>query len=111
VSLADPAVLLAGLVILDTSSLYVDRRHCSTLPAGAPPGTSAFSLFERGELERSKSRIRRSVTATDSIAAPRSKVEPEMLRASTRTVLFDQTAASSSMKRVEEASDTSPWAC
>ena len=30
-----------------------------------------------------------------------------MLRASTRTVLFDQTKASSSMKRVEEASEAS----
>ncbi len=34
--------------------------------------------------------IRRFVTATDSVAAPRSKVEPEMLRASTRTVSPDQ---------------------
>jgi transposase len=31
--------------------------------------------------------IRRFVTATDSVAAPRSKLEPETLRASTRTVL------------------------
>ena len=51
--------------------------------------------------------IRRLVAATDSVAAPRSKAEPEMFRASTRTVLFDQTTASSSMKRVEEASEAS----
>jgi hypothetical protein len=34
--------------------------------------------------------IRRFVTATDSVAVPRSKAPPETFRASTRTVLFDQ---------------------
>jgi len=34
--------------------------------------------------------IRRLVTANDSVAAPRSKPLPEMSRAMTRTVLFDQ---------------------
>jgi hypothetical protein len=33
--------------------------------------------------------VRRFVTATDSVAAPRSKAEPETLRAITQTVLFD----------------------
>jgi hypothetical protein len=47
------------------------------------------------------------VTATDSVAAPRSKVAPETLRASTRTVLLLHVKALSSMKRVEEASDAS----
>ena len=51
--------------------------------------------------------IRRFVTATDSVAAPRSKAAPETLRASTRTVLLLHVKASSSMKRVEEASDAS----
>ena len=40
--------------------------------------------------------ICRSVTATDSVAAPRSKAAPETLRASTRTVLFVRVQASSS---------------
>ena len=40
-------------------------------------------------------------TGTDSVAAPKSKAPPETLRASTRTVLLDQTAASSSTKRVD----------
>jgi hypothetical protein len=47
------------------------------------------------------------VTATDSVAAPRSKAEREMFRAITRTVLLVHAAASSSMKRVEEASAAS----
>src|SRR4051812_5415422 len=37
--------------------------------------------------------IRRLLKATDRTAAPRSKVEPETFRASTRTVLFDRTNA------------------
>jgi hypothetical protein len=50
----------------------------------------------------------RFVTCTDSVAAARSKVaEGEMLRAITRTVLVVQAAASSSTKRVEEASAAS----
>ncbi len=51
--------------------------------------------------------IRLFVTATGSVAAPRSKAAPETLRANARAVLFDQAAASSSTKRVEEASDAS----
>ena len=48
---------------------------------------------------------RRFATRTDSVAAARSNVAAEMLRAITRTVLFDHTAASSSMNRVDDASD------
>ena len=48
---------------------------------------------------------RRFVTPTDSVPATRSNVAPEMFRAITRTVLFDHTAASSSMNRVDDASD------
>ena len=47
---------------------------------------------------------RRLVTCTASVAAPRSKVAGEMFLAMTRTVLLDQAAASSSTKRVDEAS-------
>jgi hypothetical protein len=45
------------------------------------------------------------LTATGSVAAQRSKAPPETFRASTRTVLFVHANASSSMKRVDEASD------
>jgi hypothetical protein len=48
---------------------------------------------------------RRFATPTDSVAAARSNVAPEMFRAITRTVLFDHTAASSSMNRVDDTSD------
>ena len=47
----------------------------------------------------------RFTTPTESVAAARSNVAPEMLRAITRTVLFDHTAALSSMNRVDETSD------
>ena len=50
---------------------------------------------------------RRFVTATDSVAAARSNVAPEMFRAMTRTVLFDHTAALSPMNRVDETSNAS----
>lgn len=49
----------------------------------------------------------RFVTATGKVAPQRSKAPPEMLRAITRTVLFDQTNASISTTRVEEASEAS----
>ena len=49
--------------------------------------------------------ITQAVTPTDSVAAARSNVAPEMFRAITRTVLFDHTAASSSMNRVDDNSD------
>jgi hypothetical protein len=39
------------------------------------------------------------VTATDSVAATRSNVAPAIFRAITRTVLFDHTAALSSLIR------------
>ena len=48
---------------------------------------------------------RRFTTPTDSVAAARSNVAAEMCRAITRTVLFDQTAASISMKRVDDTND------
>jgi hypothetical protein len=51
----------------------------------------------------------RFVTPTDSVAAATSNVTLEMFRAITRTVLFDQTAASSSMKRVDDNSDACAW--
>ena len=51
---------------------------------------------------------RRFVTCTDSAAEPRSKVAGEMFLATTRTVLLDHAAASSSTKRVDEAS--AAWA-
>jgi hypothetical protein len=47
----------------------------------------------------------RFTTRTGSVAATRSNVAAEMFRAITRTVLFGQTAASSSMDRVEDTSD------
>jgi len=45
---------------------------------------------------------RRFPTPTDKVTAARSNVAPEMFRAITRTVLFDQTAALSSMNRVDD---------
>jgi len=54
---------------------------------------------------RSRYGARRFTTPTDSVAAARSNVAPEMFRAITRTVLFDHTAALSSMNRVEDTSD------
>ncbi|WP_431285603.1 hypothetical protein ACQW02_12705 [Humitalea sp. 24SJ18S-53] len=48
--------------------------------------------------------IRRFVTPTDSVAAAKSNVTAEMFRAITSTVLFDHTAASSSMNRIDETS-------
>ena len=45
---------------------------------------------------------RRFATLTDSVAAARSNVAAEMFRAITRTVLFDDTAASSLMNRVDD---------
>ncbi len=47
----------------------------------------------------------RFTALTESVAAAKSKVAPEMFRAITRTVLFDHTAASSSMNRVDDTSD------
>jgi hypothetical protein len=65
---------------------------------------SALAISQ-GARRDSGYKSRRFVTATDSVAGLRSKVAPgEMLRAITRTVLLVQAAASSSMKRVEEAS-------
>jgi len=46
----------------------------------------------------------RFVTHTDMVAAARSNVAADMLRANTRTVLFDHTALSSSMNRADETS-------
>lgn len=46
-----------------------------------------------------------SATATDRVVAARLKVAAEMFRAITRAVLFDHTAASSSMNRVADTSD------
>ena len=48
---------------------------------------------------------RRFTTCTHSVAAARSNVAPEIFRAMTRTVLFDQTAAWISMNRVDDTSD------
>jgi hypothetical protein len=48
---------------------------------------------------------RRLATPTDSVAAAKANVAPEMVRVITRTVLFDHTAASSSMNRVDDTSD------
>jgi hypothetical protein len=45
------------------------------------------------------------VTLTDSVASAWSNVAVETFRAIKRTVLFDHTAASSSMKRIEDTSD------
>ena len=42
------------------------------------------------------------------MAAARSNVAPETFRAITRTVLFDHTAASSSMNRVDDAHPPNP---
>ena len=47
----------------------------------------------------------RFTTPTDSVAAARSNVAAEMCRAITRTVLFDHTAASSSINRFDDTSD------
>ncbi len=47
----------------------------------------------------------RFATTTDSVAAARSAGAADMFRAITRTVLFDHTAASSSMNRVHDTSD------
>ena len=58
-------------------------------------------------MRRARSRCPRFVTAEGGVAAPRSKAAPETLRASTRTVLLLQAAASSSSKRVEKASEAS----
>jgi len=44
-------------------------------------------------------------TPTDSVAAARSNVAPEIFRAMIRTVLIDHTAASSSMNRGDDTSD------
>gem|GEM_PF-748813 len=63
-------------------------------PSGAPVDRDAYDQSTR-----------RFVTPTDSVAAARSNVAPEMFRAITRTVLFDQTAALSSMNRVDDTSD------
>lgn len=63
----------------------------------------------RGDISASRSLshhgIRRFTTPTDSFVAARSNVAPEMFRVITRTVLFDHTAASSSMNRVGDTSD------
>ncbi len=57
------------------------------------------------KIQSSRQGTRRFVTLTESVAAARSNVAAEMFRAITRTVLFDHTAASSSMKRVDDTSD------
>ncbi|GGJ41262.1 hypothetical protein GCM10011320_56020 [Neoroseomonas lacus] len=51
---------------------------------------------------------RRLLTCTDSVAEPKSKVAGEMFLAMTRTVLLVHAAASSSTKRVDDAS--AAWA-
>ncbi|HEV7265955.1 MAG TPA: hypothetical protein VGN83_13690 [Falsiroseomonas sp.] len=48
---------------------------------------------------------RRFITCTDSVAAARSMVVFDTLRASTRTVLLDQAVASSSGNRLAVASE------
>ena len=53
-------------------------------------------------------RARRFTTPTDSVAAARSNVAPEMLRALTRTVLFVQAKAVRSMYRVERTVTAAP---
>lgn len=50
----------------------------------------------------------RFTTLTESVVAARSKVAPEMVRAITRTVLFDHTAASSSINRVPQHDKSAP---
>lgn len=70
------------------------RRLCLIAFSGSP---SDYTKNAQG--------TRRFVTPTESVAAARSKVAPEMFRAITRTVLFDHTAASSSRKRVDDTSD------
>jgi hypothetical protein len=73
------------------------------LPAAQKGGTAehAYPLIAG----RSGHGTRRFATPTDSVAAARSNVAPEMFRAITRTVLFDHTAALSSMNRVDDTSD------
>lgn len=51
---------------------------------------------------------RRLTAPTDGVAVARWNVAPEMFRAMTRKVLFDHTAASSSMNRADDAIDA--WA-
>ena len=48
---------------------------------------------------------RRFIACTDSVTAARSNVAAEMSRAITCTVLFDRTAASNSIERVDDTSD------
>ena len=72
-----------------------------------PPRRLCLIAFSESPSDYTKNAqgTRRFVTPTESIAAARSKVAPEMFRAITRTVLFDHTAASSSMNRVDDTSD------
>ena len=80
-------------------------RSCNVTNDGTYEGQGVAGGTDR--LPAQSHRIRHLVTATDSVAAPRSKASPETLRAITRTVLLVHTKASSSMKRVDEASGAS----
>lgn len=60
---------------------------------------------ERGDGTPQHHGTRRFTTPTDSVAAARSNVAPEMFPAITRTALFDHTAALGSMNRVDETND------
>jgi hypothetical protein len=68
------------------------------------PTTSSRHGYPGPRAEPSHHGTRRLVTCIDTVAEPRSKVAGEMFLAMTRTVLLDQAAASSSMKRVYEDS-------
>ncbi len=62
---------------------------------GAPPPCGEMFLADRHH------GIRRFTTCTDSVAAARSNVAPEIFRAITRTALLVQAKAVRSLKRVE----------
>ena len=72
-----------------------------------PPRRLCLIAFSESPSNSTKNAqgARRFATPTDRAAAARSNVAPEMFRAITRTLLFDQTAASSSMNRVDNTSD------
>ena len=64
-----------------------ERRRRCVVGRRAPSYIESLRVWPQG--------TRRFTTHTDSVAAARSNVAPEMFRAITRTVLFDHTAASS----------------
>jgi hypothetical protein len=82
----------------------VERWRPSATRLLRTPTTSSRHRASSSWTDFNRYGIWRFITCTDSVAAPRSKVAGEMFLATTRTVLLDHAAASSSMKRVDDAS-------